>query len=751
VVTRGECRRVAGRLAEAEADWQLALAAFDPDNDEERGLVIERLARSLLLRGDSERARDQARAAIVLLERVGHAIGLARTHTLFGLLELLLGRPAEAAAALTRGRATAAAAGLVHLERSAILNLIPALHQLGDYEQAMRLVDEGLALSPLFTSPNEAQAFIEARHVCRYIAGDIGGALAAWPDLVRHTEGAGDVHRQCSGWLVAAELPLCSATSTTAAPLLDRALAATAASEIKRLAVQTHAKAGLLALLRGDLAAATSELEAGQRIGDIAPDELSYLKTLELRLRRAGGQTVFAEERDTVSRSGATAEVWALLLAAADRLAARRKARLAGTEVESSDLPSSRAARCRRSTHWSCSPRCATPAASRPAGGRLAPARPAIWRARLRASLSRHPRERAIFARRHARWLSARAEPCRTPERDAPGGSKHRITCPPGGGGRVLGRVCNGRVTSVPAMATRRIRVDRLAFSLRVRPACADQPLAGRGVRPGRRAHRVHDAARAAAPPGDIAGPRSRRRRPALRDPIDPRRTFMSRLLSPSPDRPACTVASPASPCWRCERLRRRRRRWRRAARAEQRRPARRLQRAGQHRRRRRGRPLRRGGSSDADGDALTYSWEFSGNTVDKRGGGKQIAQAFATAGNVHGAPDGGRWPRRRRQRPRHARRHGRSRVGRRLVDTTIVVRDRPARPLADVAGRRTPAARPRITAADGRATLATPRGVAAVLRMSKAGYADQMKTIACPPPPRAATWKRRWRRASRP
>ena len=37
--------------------------------------------------------------------------------------------------------------------------------------------------------------------------------------------------------------------------------------------------------------------------------------------------------------------------------------------------------------------------------------------------------------------------------------------------------------------------------------------------------------------------------------------------------------------------------------------------------------------SSDADGDALTYSWEFSSGSGAKRGGGKQIAQAFATPG----------------------------------------------------------------------------------------------------------------------
>jgi hypothetical protein len=46
--------------------------------------------------------------------------------------------------------------------------------------------------------------------------------------------------------------------------------------------------------------------------------------------------------------------------------------------------------------------------------GRLDAGPAAAWRARghklatrLHASLSRHPRERAIFARRHARWLNA--------------------------------------------------------------------------------------------------------------------------------------------------------------------------------------------------------------------------------------------------------------------------------------------------------------------------------------------------------
>jgi tetratricopeptide (TPR) repeat protein len=402
LTTRGECRRVAGRLAEAEADLGRALTALDADDDEERGLLIERLARSVMLRGDCDTALAQAGQAVALLERVGHPPGLARAWTLVGLTEIHLGRPAEAVKALTRSRAIAADAGMVHLERAAILNLIPVLHQLGDYEQAMRLVDEGLALSPLFTSPNEAQAFVEASHVCRCIAGDLGGALDAWAELVRHTEKAGEAHRQRSGWLVAADLPLLLGDVATARTVLERARAR--GGEIRRLSVQTHAKAGWLALLRGDVAAATAELEAGQRIGESAPDELAYLKTLELRLRRAGGRPSFGEDAIRVTREGATAEVWASMLAAtidwqhARGAVAPADVEAAFTELESGKVPPLNLLDL---------------LAALDGAGCLEQGPRAVWHqrgralaARLHASLSRHPRERALFDRRHARWLT---------------------------------------------------------------------------------------------------------------------------------------------------------------------------------------------------------------------------------------------------------------------------------------------------------------------------------------------------------
>jgi len=137
--------------------------------------------------------------------------------------------------------------------------------------------------------------------------------------------------------------------------------------------------------------------------------------------------------------------------------------------------------------------------------------------------------------------------------------------------------------------------------------------------------------------------------------------------------------------------------------------------------------------SSDADGDALTYSWEFSGNTVAKRGGGKQIAQAFAIPGTytVRLTVADGRGGVASATRTLEVT-PGPVSAG--MVDTTIVVRDRSGTPLADVTVANADSAASAITAADGRATLATPRGVASILRLSKAGYADQIKTIALPP-----------------
>ena len=115
----------------------------------------------------------------------------------------------------------------------------------------------------------------------------------------------------------------------------------------------------------------------------------------------------FDENAIRVSRSGATAEVWSLLLAAAIAWqqasggvdTARVEEALA--ELDGGKVPPLNALEL---------------LGALADAGRLDAGPAAAWRgrarelaSRLHASLSRHPRERAIFARRHARWLSAPA------------------------------------------------------------------------------------------------------------------------------------------------------------------------------------------------------------------------------------------------------------------------------------------------------------------------------------------------------
>jgi PKD repeat protein len=138
------------------------------------------------------------------------------------------------------------------------------------------------------------------------------------------------------------------------------------------------------------------------------------------------------------------------------------------------------------------------------------------------------------------------------------------------------------------------------------------------------------------------------------------------------------------------------------------------------------------GASTDADGDPLVYSWEFMNGGSAKRGGGRQIAQAFATPGTYTvrlTVADG-------RGGVASATRDvvvtaGPAPAG--IVDTLVVVRDLAGTSLAGVAITSADAAAAATTGADGRASIATARGVVGVLRLAKAGYVDQLRSVALP------------------
>jgi PKD repeat protein len=111
--------------------------------------------------------------------------------------------------------------------------------------------------------------------------------------------------------------------------------------------------------------------------------------------------------------------------------------------------------------------------------------------------------------------------------------------------------------------------------------------------------------------------------------------------------------------------------------------------------------------SSDTDGDALTYSWEFSGGGGARRGGGVKIAQAFAAPGTytVKLTVADGRGGVASATRTLDVT-PGAASTG--TVDTLIVVRDRSGAPLPAVSVTNADSGAVATTAADGRATLAT-------------------------------------------
>ena len=136
-------------------------------------------------------------------------------------------------------------------------------------------------------------------------------------------------------------------------------------------------------------------------------------------------------------------------------------------------------------------------------------------------------------------------------------------------------------------------------------------------------------------------------------------------------------------------------------------------------------------GSTDADGDTLSHSWDFGEGRL---GGGARIARVFDTPGTVAvtlTVTDGrGGSSRLTRNVSVTA---GPAAVGR--VDTMVVVRDVDGALVPGVSVSVTlGGGAPVLTASNGRATVSTDRGVPLVLRLAKAGFADQIRTLELPP-----------------
>jgi PKD repeat protein len=132
--------------------------------------------------------------------------------------------------------------------------------------------------------------------------------------------------------------------------------------------------------------------------------------------------------------------------------------------------------------------------------------------------------------------------------------------------------------------------------------------------------------------------------------------------------------------------------------------------------------------SSDVDGDALTFSWDFGDGT---RGGGAELAHVFAGSGNFTvtlTVADG---------------RGGSASTTRDITVSAAPPLQAPAPSVALVSDADGPLAGVSVavlgtqasatTGNDGRANIAIATGAAVTLRFSKAGYADQFKRVQMP------------------
>ncbi|MEP6739455.1 MAG: BTAD domain-containing putative transcriptional regulator [Caldimonas sp.] len=393
---RGDALRAQGRVAESLTDLHGALAAFGDEPSLARGHLLESLARSGLAGHDLSGALVYAERALEVMRALDHPSGVASASMLAGVVHLQSGRLADALPLLEEARRIAHAHGLISSERGAILNLVPVLLAQGRTRDALLTLEQGFALSSLFSSRAEEGAFLEARYHCRVVAGELGDALEARPALIASSLAVGDRYRMLSGLLVASDLPLTLGDLHAAADGIDAVLAVLAEDTAGGMTLRARCTVAWLALERGNPAEARRHLNA---LGATRPqrnEEQVWLLHVRIRLARVVGQLQEARAALNAPRDNVAPDTWALYLAAALTVDGSDGRVDAGTlaaaqrDLVGALLPPLSAllvidalTECGEGEPW------------HDEGARLF--------ATLRQSLAQHPRELALFERRFSR------------------------------------------------------------------------------------------------------------------------------------------------------------------------------------------------------------------------------------------------------------------------------------------------------------------------------------------------------------
>lgn len=169
-----------GSLAASEAALIEAMAELPKRPSALRGSLHMGFFKVTAMRGELPAAGSHLGEAITVFEALGRRDLLADALCMRGVLLMAVGEREGAIEALEQGLGLAREMGLVHVQRSAILNLVKVHTDVADVAAAAPLIDEGLALAHDFETVDAETAFLLSVGYVRYLQGDLAAAWRAW-------------------------------------------------------------------------------------------------------------------------------------------------------------------------------------------------------------------------------------------------------------------------------------------------------------------------------------------------------------------------------------------------------------------------------------------------------------------------------------------------------------------------------------------------------------------------------------------
>jgi len=322
LLTRATAHQKRGS-AQTEVDLEAAAAQLPPGPSALRARALTGLGNSAMRRGAFAAAAQAFESSAREFEAAG-AEPAGRANALWrqGAALNLLGEQARATDLLEHGLAEARRAHHIGHQRGAILNLVKVLTQTGELERAARLLEQGMALSPAFSSPAEETALRQSAYYVAYLRGELGQALQLADAAIAHADGTAEVYWKVGARMLVADLALHLHDHERAARWLGQAQQLEREHALGYHHALLAAKQAWLALDQGNPAAAQMLLDT---LADVepAPEDALVVDHVRARTLLALNRPAEAWAAVAADKPPAALDAWTMRQAA--RVAAQRR------------------------------------------------------------------------------------------------------------------------------------------------------------------------------------------------------------------------------------------------------------------------------------------------------------------------------------------------------------------------------------------------------------------------------------------